>query len=205
MGSLICRGGLNIHPSRRVISRGISPIVAGLFFNSDDALVSKDIDGTWDVYEYEPAGVPEGEHACSPGSSSGSVVFKPARVFEVGGHQGEEGAGCVGLISSGESGQESAFLDASESGGDVFFMTTAKLAPQDFEHSYNVYECTTESPCIPNPPASPAECVTAETGRVVASASRSRRSAKSDALSGHTRVHVAGCARLAWSWSPRRA
>jgi hypothetical protein len=59
------------------------------------------------------------------------------------------------LISSGESAQESAFLDASESGGDVFFMTTAKLAPpQDFDHAYDIYdahECTSASPCIPHP------------------------------------------------------
>ena len=28
-----------------------------LFFDSDDALVPRDINGTWDVYEYEPEGI----------------------------------------------------------------------------------------------------------------------------------------------------
>ena len=35
--------------------------------------------------------------------------------------------GCVSLISSGTSSEESAFLDASENGDDVFFLTTARL------------------------------------------------------------------------------
>jgi hypothetical protein len=140
-----------------------------VFFNSDDALVPQDINGTWDVYEYEPANVPAGgEHPCAASSTSGGVVFKPAHAFEVEGVKGEEGAGCVGLISSGGSAQESAFLDASESGSEVFFMTTAKLAPQDFDKSYDVYdahECTVGSPCIPPPPGAEAECTTAEACR----------------------------------------
>jgi hypothetical protein len=48
--------------------------------------------------------------------------------------------GCVGLISSGGSGQESVFLDASETGVDVFFMTTAKLVPQDTDTQYDIYD-----------------------------------------------------------------
>ena len=86
--------------------------------------------------------------------------------------------GCVGLISSGESPDESAFLDAdegggegehgkpgTEAGGDVFFMTTAKLAPQDIDDSYDVYdahECTTASPCLPSPPTHPPACTSAD-------------------------------------------
>lgn len=37
-----------------------------LFFNSSDALVPKDVNGTGDVYEFEPVGVPAGEHECTP-------------------------------------------------------------------------------------------------------------------------------------------
>ena len=153
-----------------------------LFFDSDDALVPRDINGTWDVYEYEPEGVPQGgEHPCAASSASGAVVFKPAREYEVEGGKGEEGAGCVGLISSGESSQESALMDADEggaagehgkpgtaAGGDVFFMTTSKLAPQDFDQAYDVYdahECTSASPCIPPPAGAAAECTTAEACR----------------------------------------
>jgi hypothetical protein len=119
-----------------------------LFFNSSDALVGKDIDGAVDVYEYEPAGVPVGEDACSPGVASGSVVFEPEREVSPG---VVEPAGCVGLISSGVS-QESAFLDASESGGDVFFLTPAKLTVSDVDTALDVYdahECTSVSPCLP--------------------------------------------------------
>jgi hypothetical protein len=134
-----------------------------LFFNSSDGLVPKDVNGQEDVYEFEPQDVPVGEHACSSASDSGGEVFKAERGFEVGGVKGTEGAGCVALISSGSSAQESAFLDASESGGDVFFMTTAKLAPQDFDNALDVYdahECTSQSPCLPEPAEQPPACTT---------------------------------------------
>jgi hypothetical protein len=123
-----------------------------VFFDSNDTLVPQDVDGVEDVYEYEPAGVPAGEHTCSSASTSGSVVFKPARSFEVEGRVGEESGGCVGLISSGTSSERSWFLDASESGGDVFFITAARLAPQDADTAddvYDTHECTMVSPCSP--------------------------------------------------------
>ena len=168
--------------ARTCISRVYLSNEGRLFFNSEDGLVPQDINGTWDVYEYEPAGVPQGgEHPCAAGEASGSVVFKQARPFEVEGQKGEEGAGCVGLISSGRSPQESVFMDADEGGGpgehgkagtasgnEVFFMTTAPLTSADFDKSYDVYdahECTATSPCIPPPPAAGAECVTAEACR----------------------------------------
>jgi hypothetical protein len=134
-----------------------------LFFESKDALVPRDVNGAVDVYEYEPEGVPAGEHACSSVMASGSEVFKPARVFEVEGRRGEEGAGCVALISSGTSPEESTFLDASESGGDVFFLTTAKLASQDFDDSpdiYDAHECTAGSPCLGVQAVQPPPCDT---------------------------------------------
>jgi hypothetical protein len=137
-----------------------------LFFNAHPALVPSDVNGTWDVYEYEP----EGLGSCTSSTSSGSDVFKPARAVEVEGREVEEGAGCVGLISSGESKDESAFLDASatgdrdgqgdEGGGDVFFLTTAQLAPQDVDDSYDVYdahECTAASSCT-RAPVGPPPC-----------------------------------------------
>jgi hypothetical protein len=140
-----------------------------LFLDSRDQLVPKDINETEDVYEYEPNGVPEGEHACTSSAGSGSVVFKPARSVRVEAREGveahevREGSGCVGLISSGESPQESAFLDASETGSEVFFLTTAKLSPQDIDTSYDVYdahECTTLSPCASPAAAQPRPCET---------------------------------------------
>ena len=106
-----------------------------LFFDSADALVPQDTNGTEDVYEYEPPGV----GSCS----SESATFARAS------------GGCVSLISSGTSSEESGFLDASETGGDVFFVTKARLAPQDVDSSFDVYdahECTSEAPCLPAPP-----------------------------------------------------
>ena len=145
-------GGQALYQSRYLSDSG------RLFFNSDDALVPQDVNATWDVYEYEPPGV----GSCTTSQST----FRA----------GEEG--CVGLISSGASAEESAFLDASatggsnaegaQGGGDVFFLTAAKLALQDDDTSLDVYdahECTSASPCTPTPPPSPPACVTADSCR----------------------------------------
>ncbi len=116
-----------------------------LFFNSRDALVPQDVNGTWDVYEYEPPAV----GSCSTSSATFS----------------ERSGGCVGLISSGTSDAESAFLDASESGDDVFFVTKSKLAPQDYDDALDVYdahECTVQAPCFPAAPLSPPACTTGD-------------------------------------------
>jgi hypothetical protein len=147
--------GASLYQSRYLSDSG------RLFFNSSDALAPKDTNNTVDVYEYEPEGVPAGEHGCSSASASGSVTFKPARSVQVEGRAVQEGAGCVGLISSGESANESAFLDATETGSEVFFMTSARLSPQDTDTSFDVYdarECTASSPCLAAPTPAPPPC-----------------------------------------------
>ncbi|HEY5194444.1 MAG TPA: hypothetical protein VIJ39_11320 [Solirubrobacteraceae bacterium] len=116
-----------------------------LFFDSGDGLVPQDVNGTQDVYEFEPPGV--------GGCSSSIATFS------------ESSGGCVAPVSSGTSNEESAFLDASESGGDVFFLTGAKLLPQDFDNSLDIYdarECTAVSPCISVPPLTPPPCNTGD-------------------------------------------
>jgi DNA-binding beta-propeller fold protein YncE len=116
-----------------------------LFFDSRDALAPQDVNGTQDVYEYEPPGVGDCTTA-SAGFSGGSD-------------------GCVGLISSGSSAEESAFMDASEGGGDVFFITLSKLVSQDFDKALDVYdahECTSASPCAPPPATIPPVCSTGD-------------------------------------------
>ncbi len=122
-----------------------------LFFNSSDALVPGDVNGNEDVYEYEPEGVGSCQ---SPGygQSASDVLVESA-------------GGCVGLISSGTSSEEAAFLDASEGGGDVFFMTLSRLTPQDVDTSVDIYdahECTVAVPCAPAPVAVPPSCATAD-------------------------------------------
>jgi DNA-binding beta-propeller fold protein YncE len=113
-----------------------------LFFNSPDELVPATKNTTKEkVYEYEANGV--------------------------GGCTGE--GGCVGLISAPSSGSEaeheSAFLDASENGNDVFFLSAAKLVPQDIDTNFDVYDarvCSAQDPehstCLTPPPAPPPPC-----------------------------------------------
>jgi hypothetical protein len=111
-----------------------------LFFNSATPLVPSDGNGLEDVYEYEPSGVG------SCGLSSG----------------------CVGLISSGGSSEESAFLDASETGDDVFFLTSAQLSKSDTDTAYDIYDahvCSSESPCGAEAAATPPPCGTADSCR----------------------------------------
>lgn len=116
-----------------------------VFFNSPESLVAGDVNGAGDVYEFEPVGVPVGEHACSEGSSGFSVRL----------------GGCLALVSSGQATGESGFLDASTSGSDVFFFTDAKLSRADFDRSRDVYdahECSTAVPCLPEEATQPGAC-----------------------------------------------
>jgi hypothetical protein len=111
-----------------------------VFFNSIDALVSQDVNGDEDVYEFEPEGV--------GGCSAGSVTFNPAT------------GGCVSLISSGTAPGESGLLDTSVGGGDVFLLTKSRLTSQDSDTAYDVYtahECTAAVPCV-SQPVSPPPC-----------------------------------------------
>lgn len=91
-----------------------------LFFDSPDGLSPSDTNGVEDVYEYEPSGVGD----CTSASSTYSA----------------RSDGCVALISSGTSKEESAFIDASESGDDVFFMTSAQLSPADTDTVPDIYD-----------------------------------------------------------------
>jgi hypothetical protein len=113
-----------------------------LFFDSPDSLVPQDTNNTEDVYEYEP---PAGEGAPSADSCTRmSVTF----VVSAG--------GCVDLISSGSSPEPSSFLDASENGDDVFFVTAARLSPSDLDSAFDVYDARVGGgePA----PAKPVEC-----------------------------------------------
>jgi sugar lactone lactonase YvrE len=112
-----------------------------LFFNSPDGLVPQASNGKENVYEYEPTGL----GSCN--SPSG---------------------GCVALISSGSSGKESAFLEATPSGNDVFFLTAAQLLPQDTDTAFDIYDarvCTPNSACLTPPSPAPPGCSTANACR----------------------------------------
>jgi hypothetical protein len=118
-----------------------------VFFDSADALVAQDVNHNQDVYEFESAGV----GGCTTESSAYTVVTD----------------GCVGLISSGKAVGESVFMDASESGNDVFFMNGEKLTGNDIDNALDMYDahlCTDGSPCASEAPSPPA-CTTADACR----------------------------------------
>jgi hypothetical protein len=95
-----------------------------VFFNSPDHLVPAAAGTKEKVYEYEPGG-------------TGSC---------------ESDTGCIGLISgAGLVEREAAFLEASVSGNDVFFLTAEALLPQDLDSNFDIYDarvCEAESPCL---------------------------------------------------------
>jgi hypothetical protein len=104
-----------------------------LFFNSPDALVEKATSGKENVFQYEPMGV----GGCA------------------------QGPGCVALISSGTAKHESAFIEATPSGNDVFFITDQQLVAPDQDNAYDLYDarvCTEASPCITPPLPPPPPC-----------------------------------------------
>lgn len=114
-----------------------------LFFDSPDELVPAATNHKENVYEYEPAGV-------------GSCTGQPD--------------GCIDLLSSGTSLHESAFLEATPSGNDVFFLTAAPLLPQDIDTAFDIYDarvCSAEAPCQTTPPPAPESCAAVETCRPV--------------------------------------
>jgi hypothetical protein len=90
-----------------------------LFFESHEALVPRDANGTWDVYQWEAPG----KGSCDRGDAT----------------HWEEAGGCVDLISSGESTAASRLLDADPSGSNVFIGTQSSLIGIDFG-SNDVYD-----------------------------------------------------------------
>ncbi len=116
-----------------------------LFFESQDALSPRDSNGNvQDVYEWEPDGVGSCNRA----------------------------GGCVYLISSGQSSNDSMFMDSSESGDDAFFITRERLLPlRDKNQQLDLYDARAGggfeepevSPCggeackgpVTSPPAQP--------------------------------------------------
>jgi hypothetical protein len=125
-----------------------------VFFNSVEALVPQDTNGKPDVYEWEPTGV----GGCTPAAETYTEAFS------------EGLGGCISLISSGKSDASSAFLDASATGNDVFFLTGGQLVKQDQDTSFDVYDATVcgregARPCLPEPEAAKAPCTELKTCR----------------------------------------
>ena len=108
--------GYALYSPRAVLDNGRA------YFNSVAPLVTGDSNGTWDVYQFEP----DGTGTCDPSAASGMVAVSES--------------GCVGLISSGTDNLPSVFMDASESGDDVFFATFARLSALDTDTIVDIYD-----------------------------------------------------------------
>lgn len=108
-----------------------------LFFQTLDGLDPHDTNGRQDVYELERAGV----GSCTATAPTFSAVA----------------GGCLFLVSTGHSSDESFLLDASEDGRDVFLSTRQQLVGQDIDERYDVYDARTGGGFAP-PSPEPGEC-----------------------------------------------
>ncbi len=115
--------------------RVISDDGSRVFFESLEPLAPGDVNGTWDVYQWEEPG----RGTCTQTDPS----------------YGEEAGGCVELISSGDSPAKSTFLDADRSGDNAFFSTQSSLVSWDFGLN-DVYVARVGGG-LPGPPVPP-EC-----------------------------------------------
>jgi hypothetical protein len=107
---------VSLYSPRAVLDNG------RVFFNAFDSLVPTDSNGEWDVYQYESTGAGD----CTE-SSGDATTSRTER-------------GCVSLMSSGSGEEKAAFLDASETGDDVFFLTPAKLNVSDEDSELDIYD-----------------------------------------------------------------
>jgi hypothetical protein len=105
--------------------RDISADGDRVFFESNEALTPQDTNEQMDVYEWER-------------DATGSCTRMP---------------GCLYLLSGGTSTGESYFLDASESGNDVFISTRAPLVAQAQSDAFEVYDVRVGAPQAPTSPA----------------------------------------------------
>jgi NHL repeat-containing protein len=122
---------LKFHEPRALSSDG-----SRVFFDSVNRLTLSDTNGREDVYQWEQLGTDE----CSPSAP---------------GFDAKTG-GCVTLVSNGQGPARSEFIDASEDGHDVFFLTATSLLPQDLAQ-LDLYDARVDGG-FPAPPAPPAAC-----------------------------------------------
>ena len=98
------------HEMSTYASRVLSTDGSRLFFESFEALTPRDTNAKQDVYEWQEPG--------SGGCTQASPEHSPIN------------GGCVSLISSGRSSEDTAFVDASADGKDVFIATASSLFPR---------------------------------------------------------------------------
>jgi NHL repeat/WD40-like Beta Propeller Repeat len=95
--------------------RALSEDGGRLYFESFENLSSADTNNKKDVYQWEAVG-----QGPEPGTCENSSPSYDAQA-----------GGCVSLISTGQSHEDSSLVDISANGDDVFFATAESLLPQD--------------------------------------------------------------------------
>jgi hypothetical protein len=108
--------------------RVISDDGGRVFFDSGEPLTPQDTNGWLGVYEWER----DGTGTCT------------------------QSQGCTYLISGGTDPENSYLIGASETGGDVFFLTRAQLVAADKNDNddvYDAHECTAAVPCSHEAPS----------------------------------------------------
>jgi hypothetical protein len=104
-----------------------------VFFTTAEALVPEDVNGKSDAYEWTA----NDTHGCV----SANPITK----------------GCIALLSTGTSPQDSWFMDASSTGDDAFFVTDQPLVGWDSDQAYDLYDARV-SGGWPEPPPPPVDC-----------------------------------------------
>jgi len=134
-GNQISLGG---EPRNAFLTRNLADDGDRVFFQTKESLLPRDANEQTDVYEWER----EGAGGCSGSSASFS----------------EGSGGCLYLISTGQSDDQSYFGDASADGNDVFFFTRQPLVGQDQDDNDDLYDARVEGGIIAQNPLTPASC-----------------------------------------------
>ncbi len=126
------QGAASLEGRNPFLTHNLSDDGSRIFFQTAEALIPADTNGEMDVYEWEE----EGAESCP-----------------------QESGGCVFLISTGQSTDQSYFGDASADGSDVFFFTRQPLVSQDQDVSVDVYDALVDGGfTVQNPASSPLAC-----------------------------------------------
>jgi len=118
---------LDGEPRNAFPTRNLSDDGDRVFFQTKEALLAQDANEQTDVYEWEREGT-GGVDGCSRSSASFSA----------------SSGGCLYLISTGRSGDQSYFGDASADGDNVFFFTRQSLVGQDQDDNDDLYDARVE-------------------------------------------------------------
>ncbi len=105
-----------------------------VFFDSIEPLVPQDTNGFLDVYEWERYG-------------SGSCIGEPGENAEA--NRGKQERGCIYLLTSGQSTDNSYLVDAGADGEDVFFVTRADLVKADHSDYDELYDARVDGVAEP--------------------------------------------------------